>query len=81
MGLDYAGPLLIKTEKGTAQKAYISLFTCTTSRAIHFGLTPDMLIPSFLRRFKRLSSRGGMPDQVISDNFRPSKLMKGRIIL
>ena len=81
MGLDYAGPLLIKTEKGTAQKAYISLFTCTTSRAIHFGLTPDMLIPSFLRGFKRLSSRGGMSDQDISDNFRPSKLMKGRIIL
>ena len=62
VGLYYAGPLLIKTEKDTAQKAYILLFTCATSRAIHLELTPDMLIPLFLRGFKRFSSRHGMPD-------------------
>ena len=73
VGLDYAGPLLIKTEKDTAQKAYILLFTCATSRAIHLELTPDMLIPSFLRGFKRFSSRRGMPDRVISDNFKTFK--------
>ena len=62
VGLDYAGPFLIITETDTAQKAYILLFTCATSRAIHFELTPDMLIPSFLRGFKRFSSRRGMLD-------------------
>ena len=73
VGLYYAGPLLIKTEKDTAQKAYILLFTCATSRAIRLELTPDMLIPSFLRGFKRFSSRRGMPDRVISDNFKTFK--------
>ena len=76
VGLDYAGPLLIKTEKGTAQKAYILLFTCATSRTIHLELTPDMLIPSFLRGFKRFSSKRGMPDRVISDNFKTFKANK-----
>ena len=73
VGLYYAGPLLIKTEKDTVQKTYILLFTCATSRAIHLELTPDMLIPSFLRGFKRFSSRRGMPDRVISDNFKTFK--------
>ena len=73
VGLDYAGPLLIITEKDTAQKAYILLFTFATSCAIHLELTPDMLIPSFLRGFKRFSSKRGMPDRVISDNFKTFK--------
>ena len=64
---------MIKTEKDTAQKAYILLFTCATSRAIHVELTTGMLISSFLRGLKRSSSRRVMPDRVISDNFKTFK--------
>ena len=46
------------------------LFTCASSRAIHLELTPDMSIPSFIRVVKRFVSRRGMPDRVISDNFK-----------
>ena len=81
VGLDYAGPLLIITEKDTAQKAYILLFTFATSCAIHLELTPDMLIPSFLRGFKRFLFRRGMRDRVISDNFKTFKANEVKIIL
>ena len=70
VGLDFAGPLLIKSGKDNALKAYILLFTCASSRAIHLELTPDMSIPSFIRAVKRFVSRRGMPDRVISDNFK-----------
>ena len=33
-------------------------------------LTADMSIPSFIRAVKRLVSRRGVSDQVISDNFK-----------
>ena len=39
------------------------MLTAVTSQAIHLELTPDMLIPSFLRTFKRFSSRRGMTDR------------------
>ena len=72
VALDYAGPLLIKTEKDTAQKL-IFYYSHVQLVAIHLELTPNMLIPSFLRGFKRFSSRRGMPDRVICDNFKTFK--------
>ena len=57
MGLDYAVPLLAKTDKDTVHKDYILLFSCATSRAIYLKLTPDMLVHSILRAFKRFLPR------------------------
>ena len=70
IGLDFAGPLLIKSRKENALKTYVFLFTCTSSRALHLELKPDMSISSFIRAVKRFVSRRGMPDRVISDNFK-----------
>ena len=39
VGLDFAGPLLDKSGKDSALKAYILLFTCASSRAIHLDIT------------------------------------------
>ena len=66
--LDFTGSLLIKSVKNSALKAYILLFTCASSCAIHLELTPDMPISSIIRTVRRFVSRRGEPDQVISEN-------------
>ena len=51
---------------------FLSL-TCASSRAIHLELIPDMSIHGFLRGFKRFIAGRGVPDLVISDNFKTFK--------
>ena len=41
-GVDYAGPLYIAEKDGTTGKAYICLFTCVSTRALHLELTHDL---------------------------------------
>ena len=74
IGLDYAGPFFMKNSNMDApSKAYILLLTCTSSRAIHLELVHDMKAPAFIRAFKRFIARCGLPDIVISDNFKKLK--------
>ena len=68
-GLDFAGPLFVK-DWLKSSKCYILLLTCASSRAIHLELVPDMSIHGFLKGFKRFMARRGVPDLVISDNFK-----------
>ena len=72
-GLDYAGPLYIKTKKDSVSKVYILLFTCASSRALHLELSPDMKVAAFIRAFKRFTARRGKPDITINDNFKTFK--------
>lgn len=70
-GLDYAGPLLVRASAGrgiTCRKAYIALFICLATRAIHLELVSDYSTPAFLNAFVRFSSRRGLPASVYSDN-------------
>ena len=46
-GADFAGPLYIKTDSKESTKAYIILFKCTTTPAVHLELTLDMTAPEF----------------------------------
>ena len=74
IGLDYAGPLFIKNANmDAASKAYIFLLTCTSSCAIHLELVHDIKAPTFIRAFKQFIARCGMPDIVVSDNFKTFK--------
>ena len=66
-GVDFAGPLLVKTGDND-QKSWICLFTCCVVRAIHLNLVPDMTTPTFLRCFKRFAARRGLPRKILSDN-------------
>ena len=77
IGQDNAGPLIIK-ENSEKKKVYILLFTCATTRAVHLELTPDLSEQSFLRGFKRFTSRRGTPSLIIQDNASTfkSKLVK-----
>ena len=65
-GVDFAGLLYIKSDK--EGKAYVCLFTCSITRAIHLELTTDLSASSFLQAFRRFVGRRGLPTKIISDN-------------
>ncbi|XP_051162143.1 uncharacterized protein LOC127282103 [Leptopilina boulardi] len=70
-GLDYAGPIMVRLGKGRgyqAQKAYIALFVCMVTRALHLELVSDYTSNGFLSAFKRFVSRRGLPSNLYSDN-------------
>ena len=49
-------------------KAYIVLYTCASSRAVHLDLVPNMSTQAFVRSVKRFTARRGVPRLVVSDN-------------
>ncbi|XP_032687426.1 uncharacterized protein LOC116851764 [Odontomachus brunneus] len=70
-GVDYAGPILVRTSSGRghkAHKAYISVFVCMTTKAIHLELVSDYTSEAFLATFHRFVSRRGYPASIYSDN-------------
>ena len=75
IGIDFAGPLLVKCgslEKEN-MKAYICLFTCTSTRAIHLEVVTSLTVESFIRAFRRFCARRGLPSTIISDNAKTFK--------
>ena len=67
-GVDFAGLLYITNLGKVQSKAWIVLYTCCVTRAIHLELVSDMSAHTFIRSFKRFSSRRGLPALMISDN-------------
>lgn len=70
-GVDYCGPALILNRKGRGaktQKAYICLFICFSTRAVHLELVTDLTSDSYLLALKRFISRRGKPSEIYSDN-------------
>lgn len=72
VGVDFAGPLYVKN-KGTVEKAYIALFTCAVTRAVHLELVSDLSTEKFLMALKRFVSRRGLCRVIYSDNARTFK--------
>ncbi|KAK0137861.1 Pro-Pol polyprotein [Merluccius polli] len=72
VGVDFAGPLYVKTKSST-EKAYIALFTCAVTRAVHLELVSDLSTEKFLLAFKRFIARRGLCRVVYSDNARTFK--------
>ena len=46
-GVDFAGPLLYKSGNNGTSKAYITQFTCASTRAVHLKLCKDMTVMEF----------------------------------
>lgn len=69
VGVDFAGPLYVKTEGLVSdKKVWICLYTCCVARAVHLDIVPDLTANAFLRCFRRFTSRRGFPRRVVSDN-------------
>ena len=70
-GLDYAGPLFTKSRTDStspAEKRWIALFTCGSTRGIHLEIVNDLSTDEFLSAFSRFTSRRGKPLHLYSDN-------------
>ncbi len=68
-GIDYTGHVFIKG-KGTEEptKAYIAVFVCCITRAVHLELVDDLTKENFLLAFRRFCGRRSIPTTVITDN-------------
>ncbi|XP_043502762.1 uncharacterized protein LOC122524512 [Polistes fuscatus] len=72
-GVDYAGPFMLKRNKGRCnvlEKAYMALFVCFSTRALHLELVSDLTDEAFIAALKRFISRRGKPNDIYSDNGR-----------
>ena len=72
-GVDYAGPVMILSRRGrgaSLTKAYICLFVCLSTRAIHLELVTSLSTKDYLLALKRFISRRGKPAEIMSDNGR-----------
>ena len=75
-GVDFAGPLYYKIGKNKTSKAYVALFTCASTRAVHSSLCKEMTVTEFKRVMKNFVARRGSPKLIVSDNAKTFKATK-----
>ena len=66
-GLDYFGNFYVSVKRST-EKRWGFLFTCLTTRAVHFEVVPSMGTSSCVMGIERFVSRRGTPSVIWSDN-------------
>lgn len=69
-GVDYAGPVQIKANRfrnSKSSKAYIAVFVCFSTRAIHLELVSGLSSQDFIAAFRRFISRRGKCTDIYSD--------------
>uniref|UniRef100_A0AAR5PUR1 Integrase catalytic domain-containing protein n=1 Tax=Dendroctonus ponderosae TaxID=77166 RepID=A0AAR5PUR1_DENPD len=70
-GLDYMGPVILKdrtTKNYKPIKAWICIFICFATKAIHLEMVSDLSTKSFLSCLKRFFSRRGVSAEIFCDN-------------
>ena len=68
IGTDFAGPILYKVTPRRQGKAYLLIFSCSLSQAVHLELVPSLKTSAFLPCLKRLIARRGRLRVIYSDN-------------
>lgn len=69
-GVDYAGPLTLKTFRGRGAKkykGYFIIFTCFSTSAIHLEVATDYTTEGFIAAYKRFTGRRGLCSTITSD--------------
>ncbi|XP_075990311.1 uncharacterized protein LOC142985958 [Anticarsia gemmatalis] len=72
-GVDFAGPFNVLMNKGRGAKttkAYIAIFVCMSTKAIHLELVGDLSSSAFIGAFKRFCARRGKCTNIWSDQGR-----------
>ena len=70
-GIDFAGPFTLKkghTRKPVHIKAYLCVFICLSTKAIHLEVISDLTTASFIAGLNRFIARRGCPTTIHSDN-------------
>ena len=62
-----------KFGKNKTSKAYVALFTCASTRAVHLSLCKEMIVTEFKRVMKNFVARRGYPKLIVSDNAKTFK--------
>lgn len=71
VGVDYGGPFLLKSSnlrKAPIVKAYIGVFVCMVTKAVHLELVTSLSTEAFIMTLKRFIARRGNPEVIFSDN-------------
>ena len=71
VGVDYAGPILVKyghVRKPTLVKTYICVFVSLSVKAAHLELVSDLTTEAFISAFRRFMARRGKPSTIWSDH-------------
>ena len=68
LGVDFAGPIRYHTRKKAEKKAYLALFGCSLTRAVHLELLKSLVLGDFIACLKRFVARRGKPKVIYSDN-------------
>ena len=64
-GVDFLGPFCVK-RKG--EKAYVIVFSCATSRGVHFATAKSMKTSEFIDHLNDFIAVHTRPEEIISDN-------------
>lgn len=70
VGIDYAGPIFLKTSphrSARQYKGYFCVFVCMATKAIHLELVSDLTSIAFLAALRRFISRRGLCINIYSD--------------
>ncbi|XP_072763743.1 uncharacterized protein [Anoplolepis gracilipes] len=70
-GVDYCGLFFVRDrirKNSKKYKAYIAMFICMVTKAVHIELVEDLTTESFLAALKRLIARRGKVKNIYSDN-------------
>jgi len=69
-GVDFAGPFTLRAIPSRSKctfKAYLAIFICFTTRAVHLEVVSSLSSEAFLATFRRFVSRRGKPSDIYSD--------------
>lgn len=70
-GIDYAGPITLRESRrrnARNYKAYIAMFVCFTTKAVHIEVVNDLTSDAFIGALKRFIARRDKPSHIHSDN-------------
>ncbi|XP_075150831.1 uncharacterized protein LOC142224938 [Haematobia irritans] len=69
-GVDYCGPIWVhfKTRGKRPQKAYLVIFCCFSTKAVHIELVTDLTTDAFIGALKRFIGRRGHCQNLYCDN-------------
>jgi len=70
-GIDFAGLFMIKTSvrrNAPLVKAYVCIFVCFSTKAVHMELVGDLSTPAFINALNRFFDRRGISITIYTDN-------------
>lgn len=70
VGIDLCGPFYIRYpgRRGVPIKAFVCIFVCLATKAVHMEVVADLSTQAFLAAFKRFVAIRGKPQLVMCDN-------------